>query len=119
MMSVGSWRPTDAPRTPSVSGVAHIVLASARRLSPKPMAQRVGCAVQTVCNVIHALNTRGVEGVEKQSNRPQTVEPVLDAAHCERLQHMACRGWRLRLHRLVLPIGRIAPYGCSMVRALA
>src|SRR5947208_2675695 len=67
---------------------AQIILASARRLSPKPIAQLVGCSVQTVRNVIHALNTKGVEGLRKQSNRPKTVEPTLDAAHCERLQHI-------------------------------
>jgi transposase len=65
---------------------AQIVLASARRLSPKPIAQLVGCSVPTVRNVLHAFNTRGVEGLEKPSNRPKTVEPVLDAARCERLQ---------------------------------
>src|SRR5919198_2831533 len=67
---------------------AQIVLASARRLSPKPIAQLVGCAVQTVRNVIHAFNARGVEGLEKQSTRPKTVEPVLDTAKCDRLQHI-------------------------------
>jgi transposase len=67
---------------------AQIILASARRLSPKPIAQLVGCSVQTVRNVIHAFNTEGVEGLRKQSNRPKTVEPTLDAAHCERLQHI-------------------------------
>ena len=42
---------------------AQIVLASARRLSPKPIAQLVGCSVQTVRNVLHAFNSRGVEGL--------------------------------------------------------
>jgi len=74
---------------------AHIVLTSAQRLSPKPIAQLVGCAVQTVRNVIHAFNTRGVEGLEKQSTRPKTVEPVLDAATCERLQHILHQSPRL------------------------
>src|SRR5262245_24162074 len=72
-----------------------IVLASARGLSPKPIAQVVGCAVQTVRNVIRALHTRGVEGLEKQSHRPKTVEPVLDAARCERLQHLLHQSPRL------------------------
>jgi len=67
---------------------AQIILASARRLSPKPIAQLVGCSVQTVRNVIRAFNTKGVEGLRKQSHRPKTVEPTLDAAHCERLQHI-------------------------------
>jgi transposase len=74
---------------------AQIVLASARRLSPKPIAQLVGCSVQTVRNVLHAFHTRGVEGLEKQSNRPKTVEPVLDAAKCERLQHILHQSPRL------------------------
>ena|SRR5215470_1009787 len=74
---------------------AQIVLASARRLSPKPIAQMLGCTVQTVRNVIHAFNTRGVEGLEKQSTRPKTVEPVLDAAKCERLQHLLHQSPRL------------------------
>jgi transposase len=67
---------------------AQIVLASARRLSPKPIAQLVGCSVQTVRNVLHAFNTEGVEGLRKHSNRPKTAAPVLDSVHCERLQHL-------------------------------
>src|SRR5207253_8578832 len=74
---------------------AQIVLASARRLSPKPIAQLVGCSVQTVRNVIRAFHTRGIEGLEKQSNRPKTVEPVLDATDCDRLQHILHQSPRL------------------------
>ena len=55
---------------------AQIVLASARGLSPKPIAQLVGCAVQTVRNVIHAFNTKGLECLAKQSNRPKSVAPT-------------------------------------------
>jgi hypothetical protein len=67
---------------------APIVLASAQRLSPKPMAHLVGYAVHTVRNAIHALHTQGGEGLEKQANRPKTAAPVLDAAQCERLPHL-------------------------------
>ena len=74
---------------------AQIVLASARRLSPQPIAQLVGCTVQTIRNVIHAFNTRGVEGLEKQSTRPQTVVPVLDTAKCDRLQPILHQSPRL------------------------
>jgi len=74
---------------------AQIVLASASGRSPKPIAQLVGCAVQTVRNVIHAFNTRGVEGLAKQSNRPKTVQPVLDATACDRLQHILHQSPRL------------------------
>jgi transposase len=74
---------------------AQIVLASARRLSPKPIAQLVGCSVQTVRNVLHAFNRRGVEGLARQSNRPKTVAPLLDAATCDRLQHLLHQSPRL------------------------
>jgi transposase len=74
---------------------AQIVLASARRLSPKPIAQLVGCSVQTVRNVIHAFNTQGVKGLAKQSNRPKTAKPVLDATACDRLQHLLHQSPRL------------------------
>jgi hypothetical protein len=57
-------------------------------LSPTPIAQLVGCAVQTVRNVIHAFHTQGVAGLERQSNRPKPVAPILDAPTCERLQHL-------------------------------
>jgi transposase len=67
---------------------AQIVLASAQQLSPKPIAQWVGCSVQTVRNVIHAFNTRGMVGLAKQSTRPKTVAPVLDAPHCDCLQQI-------------------------------
>jgi transposase len=67
---------------------AQIVLASARGLSPHPIAQLVGCCVQTVRNVIHAFNTHGLACVSKQSTRPKRVEPILNATKCERLQHI-------------------------------
>ena len=74
---------------------APIVLASAQRLSPKPMAQLVGCCVQTGRTVIHAFNTQGVEGLAKQSTRPKTAAPVLEAANCDRLQHILHQAPRL------------------------
>src|SRR5262245_59766820 len=74
---------------------AHIVLASARGLSPQPIAQLVGCTVQAVRNVLHALNTRGVEGLEKQATRPKTIVPVVDAATCDRLQPLLPQSPRL------------------------
>lgn len=39
---------------------AQILLASARGQSARPIAQQVGCAVQTVRNVIRAFNTGGL-----------------------------------------------------------
>jgi transposase len=84
-------RPADACRVRR----AHIVLASARRLSPKPIAQLVGCSVHTVRNVLHAFNTHGVESLKKQSTRPKTVAPVRDDATCDRLQPLLHQSPRL------------------------
>jgi transposase len=67
---------------------AQIVLASARGLSPQPIAQLVGCCVQTVRNVIPAFHTSGLACVSKQSTRPKSVEPTLNATSGERLQHI-------------------------------
>jgi len=67
---------------------AHIILASGRGLAPKPIAQLVGCAVQTVRHVIHAFHTTGPGCVLQPSTRPKSVTPRLDAANCEHLQHM-------------------------------
>ena len=66
---------------------AQIVLASARGLSPQPIAQLVGCCVQTVRNVIHAFHTTGLACVSKHSTRPKSAAPTFTATHCERLQH--------------------------------
>jgi transposase len=74
---------------------AQIVLASAQHLSPKPIAPLVGGSIQTVRNVLRAFNTQGVESLEKQSNRPKTVEPALDAARCDCLQHLLPHSPRL------------------------
>jgi transposase len=74
---------------------AQIVLASAQRLSPKPIAQLVGCSVQTVRNVIRAFNTQGMEGLKKQSTRPKTAASVLDTPKCDRLQHILHQAPRL------------------------
>jgi transposase len=67
---------------------AQMVLASARGLSPQPIAQLLGCCVQTVRNVIHAFNTTGLIGIAKPSTRPKSVEPTLNAPACARLQHI-------------------------------
>jgi transposase len=67
---------------------AQIVLASARGHSAKPIAQLVGCSVQTVRNGIRAFNADGLACLAKQSNRPRSVRPTLDAARCEQLRQL-------------------------------
>ena len=74
---------------------AQMVLANARGLSPHPMAQLVGCSVPTVCDIIHAFEAQGVEGLARQLNRPKTVASALDVARCERLQHILPQSPRL------------------------
>jgi len=77
---------------------AQIVLASARGLSPRPIAELVGCCVQTVRNVIQAVNTTGLACVSQQSTRPKSVVPTLTAPKCEQLQHI--------LHQSPRPSGK-------------
>jgi transposase len=67
---------------------AQTVLASARGQSARPIAQFIGCSVQTVRNVIRAFNTAGVDGLAKQSNRPKSTQPFLDAVKCAQLRHL-------------------------------
>ena len=62
---------------------AQIVLASARGLSPQPIAQLVGGCVHTVRNVIHAFNTTGLACMAKQSTRPKSAVPTFTAPKCE------------------------------------
>jgi transposase len=67
---------------------AQIVLASARGPAAKPIAQFLGCSVQTVRHVIRAFNAGGLSCVAKRSNRPKSAKPMLDAAPCEQLRHL-------------------------------
>jgi transposase len=67
---------------------AQIVLASARGQSAKPIAQLLGCSVQTVRNVIRAFNIGGMRCLAKRSNRPKSAKPTLDAMQCDQLRHL-------------------------------
>jgi transposase len=62
------------------------VLASARGLSPQPLAPLVGCCVQTVRNGLHAFNTTGLACLAKQSTRPKRAVPTCTALKGEPLQ---------------------------------
>lgn len=84
------------------------MLASARRPSPQPLAPLVGCAVQTVRHVIRALHRPGVEGWVRPAKRPKSVEPILHAVHCARLQPL--------LHQSPCPYGK-ATGGGTLARA--
>jgi hypothetical protein len=56
-----------------------ILLASAARQKPSSIAKALRCAPQTVRNVLHAFDARGLACVQRGSNVPITVEPVLNA----------------------------------------
>jgi hypothetical protein len=57
-----------------------ILLASAERQRPSAIAKTLRCAPQTVRHVLHAFEARGLACVQRGSNAPITVEPVLNAA---------------------------------------
>jgi transposase len=67
---------------------AQMLLASARGQSARPMAQPVGCSVQTVRNVIRACNTGGLACLSHPSNRPKSAQPMLDEAKREQWRHL-------------------------------
>jgi transposase len=74
---------------------AQIVLASAQGQSAKPIAQLLGCSVQTVRNVIRAFNVGGIRCLAQRSNRPTSAKPTLDGAQCDQLRHLLHHSPRL------------------------
>lgn len=65
-----------------------IILASARETAAPAIAQHLGCDKQTVLNVIHAFNTRGLGALVKGSSRPHTIHAAFDAETSEHLRAM-------------------------------
>lgn len=63
-----------------------ILLASARQEKPQQIAAYVGCTAQTVRNVIHDFEARGLACLVAGSNQPVSVEPVLTEAKRGELQ---------------------------------
>jgi transposase len=63
-----------------------IVLASAEGQKSSPIATTLHCAPQTVRNVIHAFDARGVACIQPGSNVPLRVEPILNAEKREQLR---------------------------------
>jgi len=63
-----------------------IVLARAEGRKPSKIAITLHCAPQTVRNVIHAFDERGLTCVQHGSNVPLRVEPVLNAEKREQLR---------------------------------
>ena len=63
-----------------------ILLASSEGQKPSVIAKNLRCARQTVRNVIHDFEQRGLECLEHGSNVPISVEPVLTAEKREQLR---------------------------------
>jgi len=63
-----------------------VLLASAEGTAVKQIAAHLGCATQTVRNVIKAFNQQGEAALLRQSNRPKSVRPVLDEQERQRLK---------------------------------
>lgn len=62
-----------------------VLLASAEGKPVKEIATNLGCATQTVRNVIKAFNQQGQAALQRQSNQPKSVRPVLDQPQRQRL----------------------------------
>jgi transposase len=67
---------------------AQIILASAQGYKPQIVAQTYGTCSQTVRNVIRAFNENGLDALQRQSTRPKSAQPLLDAAALERLEQI-------------------------------
>ncbi len=63
-----------------------ILLASAEGKTPPQIGQALRCASQTVRNVLHDFEQRGLACLRQRETIPLTVEPVLTAAKREQLQ---------------------------------
>lgn len=63
-----------------------ILLASSEGQTPSVIAKTLRCARQTVRNVIHDFEQRGLACLEHGSNVPVSVEPVLTAEKREQLR---------------------------------
>ena len=73
-----------------------ILLASARGQHARIIGANLGCDDQTVRNVIHAFNARGLAVLRPGSSRPLSAQPIFTAAKRERLRallHQSPRGF--------------------------
>jgi transposase len=73
---------------------AQILLQSADGRTPAQIAEGLGCATQTIRNVIHAFQTTGIDCLRPRSHRPVSARPELDGVACERLRSLLHRSPR-------------------------
>ena len=65
---------------------SQILLASAEGQRPAQIASRIGCAVGTVHNAIHAFATEGVGCLTEKKHGPKDARPILDEAKTDPLK---------------------------------
>jgi transposase len=87
------------PRRPSLprrlyAPTLQALLASADGLRPAQIAERFGCASQSVRNAIRAFAAVGADCIREKSHRPASVRPEMDDAACERLRALLHRSPR-------------------------
>jgi transposase len=73
---------------PFVLRRCQLVLASARGERVPRVAVMLGCSEQSVRNVIHTFNRRGLDALVKGSTAPKTVRPAFDAGRAEELRSL-------------------------------
>ena len=64
-------------------------LSSQQKKKPWEIANHLGCAVQTVRNVIRAFNTHGIQCLQREVMGPKNPKRTLDACKREKLQEIA------------------------------
>jgi transposase len=67
---------------------AQILLASADGLRPARIAARIGCAVGTVRNTLHAFAKEGTHCLGEKKRGPKDAQPILDAAKTDPLKDL-------------------------------
>jgi transposase len=70
------------------------LLQSADGLRPAQIAERLGCASQSVRNALRAFHAEGLGCLTEKSHRPKSARPELDAAARERLRALLHRSPR-------------------------
>lgn len=68
---------------------AQILRQSDQGRTPQHIASSLGCSAQSVRNVVHAFNERGLECLNPLSRRPHTIRTAFDQAGHERLLELA------------------------------
>jgi transposase len=71
-----------------------ILLTSAQMRIPAEIAATLGCGQQTVRNVLHAFNERGLAALQRESSRPKTVQPLFDPPRSRALRDLLHRSPR-------------------------